>query len=86
MHCIDERGPLDYYFPYYNDGSLGDMLLKVSFKHNKFTRAKFHLEQEQRRPPPIDQSLRQVQLTRFKEVVLNMPHIMHALVDGMAAA
>ena len=38
------------------------------------------------KPPPVNKQLSEIQLARVKEVVLNMPHIMHVLVDGLKAA
>lgn len=72
-------------FPFYNGGSLSDMLLKVPMQYSEFTKAMFHLDHNWKKPPPADQILSQVHLAKLKVVAINMPHIMNALVDGMAA-
>ena len=45
----------------------------------------FCLEHGWKKPFPIDENC-QVKLARVKAVVINMPHIMHVLVDGIAVA
>ena len=59
VQCIafTKEAPWITIFPYYNGGSLGDMFLKVPFKHSKLTRAMFLLKHEWRRTPPIDPCL-----------------------------
>ena len=88
VRCIafTKESPWITIFPFYNGGSLGDMLLKVPMQYSEFKKAMFRLEQGWKKPPPTDQRLSQVQLAKVKAVAMNMPHIMHALVDGMAAA
>ena len=62
------------------------MLLCVPYKHSEFVRAMFRLDYRWSKSPPQDKQLTLIQLARIKEVVLHMPHIMHALVDGLKAA
>lgn len=88
VRCIafTKESPWITIFPFYNGGSLGDMLLLLPFRHSEFTRAMFRMDQGWRAPPPAVIPLNQVQRAKVKQVILNMPHIMHALVDGLAAA
>lgn len=88
VRCIafTKESPWITLFPFFNGGSLGDMLLMVPMRYSEFTKAMYRLEQGWKRPPPSDTRLSQVQIARIKAMAMNMPHIMHALVDGMAAA
>ena len=73
-------------FPFFNGGSLGDMLLTLPTQHSHFARAIHCLEHGWNRPVRADENLSKVNLARVRALITNMPHIMHALVDGMATA
>ena len=88
VRCIafTKESPWITIFPFYNGGSLGDTLLKVPFRFSEFTRAIFRLDRGWRHPPPDNNVLSHLELSKIKQIVMTMPHIMHALVEGLAAA
>ena len=53
-------------------------------RHSHFARAIFCLEHEWNQLVPTDGNLSKVKLAKVRALITNMPHIMHALVDGMA--
>lgn len=88
VRCIafTKEAPWITIFPLFNGGSLGDMLLQIPFRDSSFVKSMFRLDHGWKAPPPNDIQLNEFQIAKVREVVLNMPNIMHALVDGIAAA
>ena len=88
LRCIafTKESPWITIFPFFNGGSLGDMLLTLPMRHSHFAQAIFCLEHGWNQPIPTDGKLSKVKLAKVKALITTMPHIMHALVDGMATA
>ena len=88
VRCIafTKESPWITIFPFFNGGSLGDMLLTLPMRHSHFARVIHRLEHGWNRPVPAHENLSKVKLARVRALITNMPHIMHALVDGMATA
>ena len=88
VRCIafTKESPWITIFPFFNGGSLGDMLLTLPVQYSHFARAIHRLEHGWNWAVPTDENLSAMKLARLRALITNMPHIMHALVDGMAAA
>ena len=87
VHCIGftTESPWITIFPFFNGDSIGDMLLWIPMRHSQSTKAMWRLDSNWRTPPPADARLLATQISRLREAVDNMPRIMHALVDDVAA-
>lgn len=88
VRCIafTSVAPWTNIFPFYNGESLGDMMCKVPFVHGEFRRTIHRLKEGWKSAPAPDHQLSEVQHAQIRACVMNMPHIMHAIVAGMNAA
>ena len=86
VRCIafTKESPWITLFPFYNGGSIGDMMMLAPFQQGIFRRVIHRLETGWS-VPMGDRPLSEVQLDRVKAVVVTMPNIMHAIIDGMVA-
>lgn len=88
VRCIafTTQSPWVNIFPFYNGPSLGDMMCKLPFVRGEFRRTIHRLHEGWSNAPLPDRPLTEVQHAEVRAVIHNMPHIMHAIVEGLNAA
>ena len=88
VRCIafTTQAPWINVFPFYNGESLGDLMCKVPFVRGEFRCTIHRLQEGWKSAPAPDHPLSKVQHAHIRAIVINMPHIMHAIVDGLCAS
>ena len=89
VRCIayTTESPWISIFPFFNGGTLGDLMMLLPWNYGKFRRTIYRLKHGFHfNNPPSTPLVSDVDLARLKAVVDNILPIMHAVIDGMAAA